>query len=141
MSKLPAVVKKERIKNLAIFMIENPKMSRQELADTFAVSYLTMCRLIRESGLLQNIKMQASKKILSMIPLAVQGMEDSLTTKNDKIKFLASQELLRSEKILGPEHVDVTINDNSTRTIEELQEKIRRAQSIPSPTIDAEIIS
>lgn len=133
--------KAEKVRKLAIFMLENRKLSRQEISEQTGIPYQTLCELIRDSDLLQAIRGQASKKMLAMIPLAVQGFEDSLQTKNDKIKFMASQELLRSEKILGPERVDVTVNDNSTRTIEELQEKIKRAQNIPSPTIDAEVIS
>lgn len=134
-------MKDRRIKDLAIFMLENPDLTRMEAAEKFGISYQSLCSLMRDSQLLQAIKGHASKKVLGLIPLAVQGMEDSLRTKNDKIKYLASQELLRSEKILGPERIDVTLNDNSQRTIEELQEKIKRAQEIPKPTIDAEIIS
>ncbi len=134
-------VKIERLKKLAIFMLENPKLTRHEISEQFGIPYQVLCEFMRDSLLLQAVKGFASKKILGMIPLAVQGMEDSITSDNSKIKFMASQELLRSEKILGPERVDVTINDTSTRTIEELQEKIRKAQAIPSPTIDAEIIS
>lgn len=131
----------EKIRKLAVFMLENTNLSRQEVALGFGIPYQSLCELMRDSQLLQAIKGVASKKVLGMIPIAVQGMEDSIKSKNDKIKFMASQELLRSEKILGPERIDVTVSDNSNRTIEELQEKIRRAQTIPSPTIDAEIIS
>lgn len=132
--------KTERVRKLAIHMLENPKMSRQELAASFGVSYQVLCALMRDSQLLQQIGDSARKRMVTMIPLAVQGIEDSLHEKG-KIKFMAAQEVLRSEKVLGPDRVDVTINDNSQRTIEELQEKIRRAQAIPHPTIDAEIIS
>jgi len=122
-------------------MLENPKLSRQEVAEKYGIGYQVLCSLMRDSQLLQQIRGLASKKMIAMIPLAMEGMEDSLKTKNEKVKFMASQEVLRSENILGPNRVDITISDNSNKTIEELQEKIKKAQEIPHPTIEAEIIS
>lgn len=131
----------EQIKKIAIFMLENPEMDRREIAESFGMTYDLLCERIRDSQILSAIKGEASKAILGMIPLAVKGFRDSLTTKNEKIKYFASKDLLQTENILGPGRVDVTINDNSHKTIEELQEMIRQGQRIPPQTIDAEVIS
>lgn len=130
----------EKIRKLAIYMLENPTMTREEIGLAMGIPYQSLCALIRDTQLLQAIKGAASKAVLGMIPLAVKGFEDSLKSENDKIKYFASKDLLQTEKILGAERVDITINDNSQRTVEELQDMIKEAQKIPPPTIDAEII-
>lgn len=75
-----------------------------------------------------------------MLPLAVKGFHDSLTSENEKIKYFASKDLLQSEQVLGPSRVDVTLNDTAGKTEEELRAIIAEAQALPAKTIDAEII-
>lgn len=133
-------LKTERLKKILLFMIENPEKNKEEVAAAFDISYSTLANYLRDSSLLRHLRGMASKRVLGMIPLAVQGFEDSLRSGNDKIKYFASKDLLQSEHILGAERVDVTITDNSSRTLEELQEAINQAKQVPLVTIDAELI-
>lgn len=132
--------KAERVKEVAHYMIDNPGCTQLEMAHAMGLNPVTLNRYFHSSELLSALKDSSSKRILGMLPLAVKGFRDSLTTKNEKIKYFASKDLLQTEKILGPERIDVTIQDNSNRTVEELQALIQDAQKIPAPTIDAELI-
>lgn len=142
MGRHPDIVhKNDVIKKLAHFMIDNPGLNQTEIGMALGLSHTSISNYLRDSRLLQAVKGNASKRVLQMIPLAVKGFEDSLKSKNEKIKYFSSKDLLQTERILGPERIDVTIEDNSNRTVEELQELIKDAQKIPSPTIDAELIT
>lgn len=133
--------KLERVREFIKFMIENPGLNRKQLALAYGVPETTVDRYLSENNILKALRGHASKKMLTMIPLAVQGFEDSITSNNAKIKYLASKDLLQSERILGPERVDVTIEDTSAKSVEELKQIIERAQKVPPQTIDAELIS
>lgn len=130
----------EKLKEVIAFMLENPDLNRGETATAMGMSIANLSKLLHTPELLRILRDGSHKKVLSMLPLAVKGFQDSLQSRNDKIKYLSSTDLLKSEKVLGPERIDLTIQDNSERTVEELKAMIEEAQKIPSPTIDAELI-
>lgn len=130
----------KRVREIVFHMLEHPGLNRTELAASLGVHPNTLRYYLDDSLVLAALKGSAHKRVLAMIPLAVKGFEDSLKTDNEKIKYFASKDLLQTEKILGPERIDVTVQDNSNKTVEELQEMIRQAQAIPAPTLEAEII-
>lgn len=132
--------KQERTRKMIQVVLDNPGITREELAEKLGMSMSTLYHTLNHGNVMAALRLGAHKKVINMIPLAVKGYEDSLKSKNDKIKYLSSKDLLQSEKILGPERVDITVTDNSEKTEEELRELISRAQQIPVSTIDAEII-
>lgn len=128
-------------RKIALALAENPKASPEEIAIKCDSTEGSIRQQMSKNGFLRMLKIVSSEKMALMLPNAVQAFAESLNARSEDVKLKAATRLLESEKVLGPDHVDVTINDYSGKTTQELWTMLC-AIKVPQPTIqDAEVIS
>lgn len=130
----------DRVKEIVKAFLENPKASYKEVAKIVGLSQNMVSRYCAENDYLRALRQLASHKMGSLIPLAVAGYEQSLTSDNQDVKLRAATKLLENENIMGPARVDISVNDLRNWPVDKLKELVSQGSEIPVPTIDAEVI-
>jgi hypothetical protein len=131
----------ESIQKIVNVLYENPKLNNREIAVLVGLTPGTIDSYLRSNSFLKSLRYRGSLAISKMIPNAVQSLRESLEAQSEEVKLKASVKILESEKVLGPERVDVTVNDLSNKSYEELVGILGniKVPNLP-PSIDAEVI-
>lgn len=132
---------KAKIRRIVDVYLENPRASYEELSRRLGYSHSYVSRIVRATPYLQVLRGHASARLSNFMPLAVKGIKDSLESDNADVKFKSSVKILENENVLGPEKVDLTVNNVHNMTVPELVKLIKTAKELPEQVIDAEIIS
>lgn len=131
----------ETIRKVVIAWMENPTARKEEIAQITGLKLNQLNWACYHNPYLKAFRSLAQKSIKNLIPLAVHGLKECLTSENEKVKLTAALELLKSEKILGSERIEVTVEDSRSRSVEDVRKLIQEAKLIPQPTIsDSELI-
>lgn len=132
----------ETVKKIVALLLENPKATIDKIAEEVGISPHTVIGYFNDNAYVKALRLLATRKVSSFIPLAIQGLKDSVESKNPDVKYKASVKLLENEDVIGATKVDVTVNDMRNRPISELEEIVARAKTIPQQTIsEAELLS
>lgn len=132
-----------KIKQIITALYENPKLTAQELGALVNLAPPTVDVYMRQNSFLKSLRTAGSRAMTKLIPNAVKSFQESLEGPNADVKLKAAVKLLESEKVLGPERIDITTNDLSDKTYDELVQILSNLdkQPILQPAIEAEVIS
>lgn len=132
----------EKVQRIAWAYIENPKATHREISKATGIP-ITWCKeLSNTNSYLSTLRIVASRKMTKLIPRALKSVEEALTSSNEDVKFRSAVKVLDNERVLGPERIDVTVNDLRHQSNERLQELVKAGQGVAEQVvIDAEVIS
>ena len=131
----------ESIKKIVMYLAENPKLTCEQLAARVEISPQTVRGYMSTNDFLKAIRGVGASQITKMIPAALHAFQSSLDAKSEDVKLKAAVKLLESEKVLGPDRVDITVNDLSQKSNAELEAIIANTVIVPVQTLEAEVIS
>lgn len=129
----------ETIKRVVATLIENPRARDKELAELAGVSFLTIKKAFQSNAYVKVLRQLATGRMKALIPYALKGLKECLESTNDRVKLDASIALLKSERIMGTDKIDVTVTEGR-KSIEEMREIVRRAKLIPSPMVEEALV-
>ena len=138
--RLPELYRPQRAEEIADYFIKNPMGNPKECANQLRVSERSVRDWMSTNPYLKALRMMATGTMSNFLPLAVKGFKQFLTGPNEKLRYDACVELLKSEKVLGPGRLEVHVNDFANRSKDELMEIIRRAAAIPKPIFEGELV-
>ena len=131
----------EKIRVVAQAWIENPNATIGQISKITNLPYNQINFYCYHNPYLKVFRQLAQKKVKNLIPLALKGLESCLRNEDARIRLTAALEILKSEKILGAERVDVTVEDIRSRPIKEVHRLVQEAKLIPLPSIsETEVI-
>lgn len=131
----------EKVKAIVFALVENPNASAEEVGKKVGLGAESIRKHMSQNTYLRALRGFGSEKVTRMLPKALHALEKSLEAKSEDVALKAAKEVLQNEKVLGPDRIDVTVNDLSSKTNAELEAIIASIPSAPSQTIEAEIIS
>lgn len=132
----------ETVRAIIECMMENPRMPFAEMAQRVGVSASRCQKIVYSNSYIGALRQVAGRKLSNLIPKAVRSLDESLESANADVKFKSAVKLLENEQVLGPNRVDVTLNDLRNQPVDKLQEIIKQGAAVPNQVIiDAEVVS
>ena len=131
-----------RIQQIVFALAENPKITCEELAQQTGLTSNSIRPMFYTNEYLKSLRRQGSSEVTRMIPEAVHALRGSLGAKSEDVVLKAAVKILESEKVMGPERLEVTVNDYAGKSNKELEDMIMGSVAVPKATIiEAEVIS
>jgi predicted transcriptional regulator len=132
----------ERERMVAHLLIDNPNLTYGEIGEYIGVSAATVMSYMKRGRLLKAIRSAASNEVIRMIPRAIQAYRD-LLDQNENLgeKQKVATKILESEKLLGPNRMEIGVTDMRNESTERLRELIKEAKDFPDQVIqEAEVV-
>jgi DNA-binding Lrp family transcriptional regulator len=131
----------DRIKAIVFALVEDPKITVLELAEKVGLEPDSVRKHMHKNQFLRALRGFGAEKVTRMLPKALYALDKSLEANSEDVRLKAAKEVLQNEKVLGPERIDVTVNDLASKTNAELEAMLAAIKLAPQNTIEAEIIS
>lgn len=132
----------EAVKKIVCALAANPKMTRAELAKAVGLSIVTVDTYLYSNDFLAAVRVVGAQSITNMIPQAINTLGKALESTSEEVKFKAATKILENERVLGPNRLEIDVNDLSKKPFEELEKMYEQMPTVPRPVLDVqEIIS
>ncbi len=128
----------DTIRKVVTAWMENPNATKYEIATMTNMTVANISWACYHNPYLKAFRSLAQKSVKNLIPLAVHGLKQCLSSSDLNLVSKVAIELLKSEKILGSERIDVTVDDVRSKPIEEVRRLVQEAKLIPQPTISSD---
>jgi len=130
-------------RKVAEYFLFNPQSTYQQIADHFNISPQRVSNIINSSRFFRAIKLGSQLYLKRSVPRAAHTLVKCLESASEEVKLKSSIKILENDNVIGPERLDVTVNDLSKKSYAELEAMVREMTKVKpeAPTIDAEIIS
>lgn len=130
-----------RIQQILSYYFQYPTSTYQQLADHFEISIQRISQIMNHPRVLNAHPVLAKRRIKSLVPKAVGKLEQlMMQDSNMHVSEKVVSRILDSEKVLEPTERKV-IHELQFKSVEELQNIIEGAKSLPTQAIEAEIIT
>lgn len=131
----------ETEKLIARILLDDPKTTFQELAKATGLSVGTVRNYAYKSKVLRALRAFANKEITHMISGSLKAYQEILNGNNQDVKFRAATKILESEKVLGPNRLEIGVSDMANESTEHLRQLVKEAKDFPDQTImEAEVV-
>jgi hypothetical protein len=131
----------DTIKRIATCWIEHPTFSISQIGQILGIPAKQIKYYCYFNPYLKAFRELAKKSVSNLIPLAIKGFRECLTSDNERIKLDAATLLLKSERVLGSDKLDVTVSNNDEIIdVKELRKIVQAAKLIPDQTIPDEYL-
>jgi len=129
------------IEMVVMCIVEDPNAKLADIRRKTGLRRGQIQEVFGSNPYLKTLKRVATRRVTLMIPEAVKALLQSIKQSDStEVKFKAAVKVLENEDVLGPNKIDVTVNDLRSKSDAELRKIIEEAQQIPSQTIEAELI-
>lgn len=142
---IPVQVPVERApatKRVCDLLQENPEMDPKEIAKALGISFQRVYQIMRSDPALK-IRLRAYRNTFEgYTKKSLNAFKECLELKrHPDVKLKASIRQLEEVGVIGPESINVNVNNVRDMTDEQLNEIIKRGASVPSATIvDGQIV-
>jgi predicted transcriptional regulator len=131
----------DEVKRIALCLMEEPSRNVVEISEVTGLEPKVIRYHMKKNEYMRAVHLVATREMKNLIPLAVRGMRDSLSSKDVDVKLRSSLEVLKSENVLGPTRMEVIGGGITDLTVKQLQDIVQRVRGdMPEQTIiDAEL--
>lgn len=135
-------LRNERQKKIAHMLIDNPRVTMEELARETGVTINTVAAYMAQAKILKALRHVGAQEVTRMIPRALKAYSEILDqTVNVSERNKVATKVLESEKIIGPNRVEIGIRDMASESTERLRQMIKEAKEFPDQVItEAEVV-
>lgn len=131
----------EKIKEIALFMLEKPEARLSEIAQNVNMTQTACKQLMQSNKYLMAMRSVATSEMTQMLSMALNGLKECLTSASQTVKLNACVKVLENEGIIGPTRMDISVSDLRSQPIEKINRIIEMGQRLADQTImDAEVI-
>lgn len=130
-----------RLQAVVSFYFANPSLTQKEIAKALGLSEARISVILNHEKVLAAYPVLAKKRRKALLPKMLRRHETlALQNENLVVAERATTRYLESEKVFEPQERKV-IHEIQLKTVQELQQIVNDAVSIPSPVIDGELIA